>query len=71
MFSKKNLFFLPSEKAERKVIDEVSRLMNECQDSLLKDIAFKAIMVIPNLLLQKTFGKIKIKGSSKCIEKKD
>ena len=53
-FWKKNLFLLllPGE-AARKFLEEVSRLMNEClQDWPLKDIAFKAIMVMPNRLLQ-------------------
>ena len=32
---------------------------------------FKAIMVVPNLLLKKLFAKTKIKGSSKGIGKKN
>ena len=51
---KKNLFLLPSGKTERKFTEDVSRLMEEwLQDSLLKDTGFEAIMVMPNLLLQK------------------
>ena len=39
--------------AARILLEEVSRLVNEwLQDWPLKDIAFKAIMVMPNLLLQ-------------------
>ena len=54
VFWKKNLSLLPSEKAGRKLFEEVSRLMNEwLLDLQLKDIPFKVIMIMPNLLLQK------------------
>ena len=58
VFWKKNIFLLPSKIAGRKFIEEVFRLMNEwLQDSPLKDFAFKATMVMQNLLLQKFFAK--------------
>ena len=64
VFWRKNLFLLPSGKAGRKFTEEVSRLMSEClHDSPLKDIAFKAIMVMPSLLQVKTLTEIKIKRS--------
>ena len=72
VFWKEDIFLLLSGKAGRKFIDEVSRLMNEwLKDSTLKDIVFKAIMVMLNLLLQKPSHKIKIKGSPRGFEKKD
>ena len=51
---KKNLFLLPSGQAGKSFIDGISRLMDEwIHESPLKDIAFKAIMVMRDLLLQK------------------
>ena len=51
---KKNLFLLPSGKAGKQYIDETIKLLNErLQESPLKDIGLKAIMIMPNLLLQK------------------
>ena len=62
---------LPSGKVGRKFIDEVSRLMNKClQDSPRKDIAFKAIMVTPNLLLQKPSQKSKSKDHLSALERR-
>ena len=47
----KNLFLLPSGKAGKQCIDETTKLMNEwLQELPLKDITFKAIMIMPNLL---------------------
>ena len=52
VYLKKNLFLLPSGKAGKQYIDETTKLMNEwLQESPLKDIAFKAIMIMPNPLL--------------------
>ena len=52
VYWKKNLFLLPLGKAGKQYIDETSKLMNEwLQESPLKDIAFKAIMIMPTLLL--------------------
>ena len=71
MFWRKNLFLLPSGKAGRKFIGEVSRLMTEwVHDSPLKDIAFKAIMVMPSLLLQKPSQKSKSKDHLRALERR-
>ena len=49
VYWKKNLFLLPLGKAGKQYIDETTKLMNEwLQESPLKDIAFKTIMIIPN-----------------------
>ena len=54
VYWRKNLFLLPTGKAGKSFIDETTRLMNGwSEDSPLRQIAFKAIMVMPNLLLQK------------------
>ena len=56
-------------KWEKKFIGEVSRFMSEwIHDSLLKDIAFKAIMVMPSLLLQKPSQKSKSKDHLRTLE---
>ena len=58
-------------KWEKKFIGEVSRFMSEwIHDSLLKDIAFKAIMVMPSLLLQKPSQKSKSKDHLRALERR-
>ena len=55
--------------AENSFIDEISRLMNEwIHDSPLKDIAFKAIMIMSGLLLQKPSRKSKSNDHLKSLE---
>ena len=53
VFWKKNLFMLPTGAAGKKYISETTRLgLNAwLNDSPLKDLAFKAIHIMPNLLL--------------------
>ena len=71
VFWRKNLFLLPSGKAGRKFIGEVSRLMSEwLHDSPMKDIAFKAIMVMPSLLLQKPSQNSKPKDHLRALEQR-
>ena len=69
VFWRKILSLLPSGKARRKFTGEVSRLM--CQwldDSPLKDSAFKAIMVISSILLQKPLQKSKSKDHLRVLK---
>ena len=55
--------------AENSFIDEISRLMNEwIHESSLKDITFKAIMVMSGLLLQKPSRKSKSNDHLKSLE---
>ena len=69
VYWKKNLFLLPSGQEGKSFIDEISRLMNEwIHESPLKDIAFKAIMVMPGLLLQKPSRKSKSKDHLTSLE---
>ena len=71
VYWKKNLFLLPLGKAGKQYIDETTKLMNEwLQESTLKDIAFKAIMIMPNLLLQKPSKNSKAKDHLKTLEKR-
>ena len=69
VYWKKNLFLLPSGKAGKQYIDETTKLMNKwLQELPLKDIAFKAIMIMPNLLLQKPSKTSKAKDHLKVLE---
>ena len=55
--------------AENSFIDEISRLMNEwIHESSLKDITFKAIMVMSGLLLQKPSRKSKSNDHLKSLK---
>ena len=65
----KKIYFLSSGQVGKKFTDEIFRLMNEwVHKSALKYIAFKAIKVRPNLLLQKPSGKSKSKDHLKSLE---
>ena len=71
VYGKRNLFLLPSGKAGKQYIYETTKLMNEwLQESPLKDIAFKAIMIMPNLLLQKPSKNSKAKDHLKALERR-
>ena len=67
----KNLFLLPSGIAGKQYIDETTKLMNEwLQESPLKGITFKAIMIIPNLLLKKPLKNSEAKDHLKALERR-
>ena len=69
VYWKRNLFSLPYGQAGNSFIDEISRLMNKwIHESPLKDIAFKGIMVMLGLLLQKPSRKSKSKHHLKSLE---
>jgi len=54
VYWRKNLFLLPSGSSGKQFIRETTRLVNSWIDETpLKDFSFKAIMVMPALLLQK------------------
>ena len=60
VYCKKNLFLLPSGQEGKSFIVEISRLMNKwIHESPLKDIAFKEVVVMRSLLLQKPSRKSK------------
>ena len=55
VYWKKNLFLLPTGKAGKLFIDELTKLFNAwIDDSPLKKIAMKSVMIMPSSLLQKT-----------------
>ena len=70
VYWKKNLFLLPSGQAGKSFISKTPTLMNEWihEESPLKEIAFKAIMVMPSLLLQKLSRKSTSKDHLKSLE---
>ena len=60
---------LPTGKASKEFINETARLLNAwVDDSSLKYIAFKAIMVLPRLLLQKPSKKSKTDGHCAALQ---
>ena len=69
VYWRKNLFLLPSGQVEKNFIDEISRLMIDwIHESPLKNMAFKAIMVLFRLLWQKPSRKSKSKNHFKSLE---
>ena len=71
VYWRKNLFLLPTGKAGKQYIDEITRLINAwVADSPLKKIAFKAIMVMPSLLLQKPSKDSKSKDHLLALERR-
>ena len=61
---------LPTEAAAKKYITETTKLMNGWTNNLpLKDIAFKAIGIMPSLLLQKLSKTSKAKDHLKALER--
>ena len=71
VFWKRNLFVLPKGNAGEKYIEETTRLFN-CwlTNSPLKPISFKAIMVMPSLLLQKPTKTSKAKDHLAALERR-
>ena len=71
VFWRKNLYLIPPGKVGRNFIGEVSRLISEwLHDTPLKYIAFKAIMVMLSLLLQKRSHKSKSKDHLRALERR-
>lgn len=71
VFWRRNLFLLPTGKAGKRYIDETTRLLNAyVTDSPLGKVAFKAIMIMPNLLLQKPSKKSKSKDHLMALERR-
>ena len=53
VYWRKNLFMLPKGQTGKDYGDEITRLLNAwIQDSAMKHIMFKVIMVMPSLILQ-------------------
>ena len=71
VYWRKNVFLLPTGKLVQSYIEETTRLMNEwVRDSPFKNVAFKAIMVMPSLLLQKPSKVSKCKDHVAALERR-
>ena len=71
VFWKKNLFMLPTDAAAKNYITETTKLINDwANNSPLKDISFKAIHIMPSLLLQKPSKTSKVKDHLKALERR-
>ena len=71
VYWRKNIFIVPTGAAGKKFIDEISRLLNLwTNNKSLKNIALKAIHVMPALLLQKPSKTSKAKDHLKAIERR-
>ena len=71
VYWRKNLFMLPSGHAGKSYIKETIRLLDEWNhNSSLKDIALKAIMVMPSLLLQKPSKNSKTKEHVESLDRR-
>ena len=65
------MFLLPTGKAGKQFIDEITRLINIWTDeSPMKNVAIKAIMIMPSLLLQKASKESKSKDNLKALERR-
>ena len=64
VYLKKNLFLLPTRKSDKLYIDEGMKLLNSwVEGTALRNITFKAIIIIPNLLFQKPSKNSKAKDN--------
>ena len=71
VYWRKNLFLLPTEKAGKLFIDELTKLFNAwIDDSTLKKIAITGVMIMPSLLLQKPSKESKSKDHPKSLEQR-
>ncbi len=72
VYWRQNLFMLPNGAVGKGFLTEMTRLLNAWNDESenLKDIAIKAIMVMPALLLQKPSYKSKAKHHSECLKRR-
>ena len=71
VFWRKNNSLLPSGRSEKLYIEETTRLVNSwTHNSPLQDVAFKVIMVMPNLLLQKPSRNSESKDHLEALERR-
>lgn len=68
---RKNLFLLPTGSAGKEFINDTTRLLNAwTQNSPMKKIATKAVMIMPSLLLLKPAKNFKSKDHRNAIERR-
>ena len=65
------MFLVPSGKSGKQCIEEKTRLINSwIHNSPLQNVAFKAIMIMPNLLLRKPARNSKSKDHSEALNRR-
>ena len=65
------LIMLLIDQARKDYRDEITRLLNAwTQDSAIKHLTFKAIMVMPSLILQKPSRNSKVKDHSEAFQRR-
>ena len=68
---KRNLFMLPTGRIGNEIVDEMTRLIDEwINDSPLKQLSLKALMIMPCLLLQKPSRNSKSKDNSDALKRR-
>ena len=71
VFWKKNIFLVPSGKQGKSFIEEINKFLNEwLQNSVFKPVAFKAVMILPHLILQKPSKHSKTKDHVRAMERR-
>ena len=71
VFWRKNIFLLPSGRSGKLYIEETTRLINSwTHNSPLQDVVFKAIMVMPSILLRKPSRNSKSKDDLEALERR-
>ena len=71
VFSRKYIFLLPAGRSGKLYIEEKTRLINSwTHNSPIQDVAYKAIMAMPNLLLQKPSRNSKSKDHLGALERR-
>ena len=71
VYWRKNIFMVPTGKIGKQYINESTRLLNAwTEESSLKDVVFKAIMVMPSLLLQKPSKTSKAKDHVAALDRR-
>ena len=67
---RKNIFLLVKWKAGKDFVNEIMKWINIwCDKNELRDVAFKAIAIMPNLLLQITNRKARSKDNKETVVK--
>ena len=71
VYWKKNIFLLPTGECGRCFIDETTRLIDAwVRDSPLKNIALKAVIIMPSLLLKNPSKDSKTKDHTKTLRRR-
>ena len=71
VFWKKNIFLVPSGKQGKSFIEEINIFLNEwLQNSIFIPVPFKAVIILPHLILQKSSKHSKTKDHVRAMERR-